>query len=254
MKTKITIGILLTAVLTLTLVFTGVQFKTGGWIGLSIWEFITIEFAIIFFDQIRPGRPPRVPPPEEYAQLETAILGATHYFAATSTKPVELWEQPTFLRHVDLNTLKTITEYSKMLGLPTSIISSGAYDKDELVQELNDIHARTQEGIGVPYFYGVRYLVYPEKTYEKRRPFVEALLQKHLTYRMHCLPLTLEGIRTHMGGGVRSSFEDLSDRFRPPGRIRRAWYEIFGRNLKVPDFFIVGSVPSSGVNCHRRFL
>lgn len=238
MLAKVLIALLLTVILTVTLILVEVKFTIGGWVLLSLWEFLTIELTIIVFDQIRPGRAPRVPPPEEYGQFVTAIMNAKHYFAATSSKPVELWEQPTFLRHVDLNTLKTVSEYSRRLGLPASVISSDPIDKQELKIELDDILNRVQEGKPVPYFYGIRYLIYPEKTYEKRRPFVNALLQKHLTYRMHCLPITLERLEDRMGDR-RSDFEELADHFRSPGRLRRAWYEIFGRPFRVPDFVLI---------------
>lgn len=238
MFAKIAIGIAITAVLTITLLALKVEFGVWGWVGLSIWEFLTIELAIILFDQVRPGRPPRVPPPEEYGQLITAIVNAKHYFAATSSKPVELWEQPTFLRHVDLNTLKTISEYSSRLGLPAAVISSSPADKQELWTELNDIINRTKERASVPYFYGIRYLIYPEKTYEKRRPFVDALLQKHLTYRMHCIPLTLERLQDKLHD-KKSNLNELADSIKRPGRFTRARYEIFGRPFRIPDFLLI---------------
>lgn len=238
MGIKLLIGLALTAVLTIALLLSEVELTLGGWIGLSIWEFATIELAIIVFDQFRPGRAPRVPPPEEYAELITSIVNAGRYFVATSSKPVELWEQPTFLRHVDLNTLKTVSEYSRRLGMPASIISSNPDDKTEFRMELEDIlHNNAEEKIP-PYFYGMRYLIYPEKVYEQRRPFVNALLQKHLTYRMHCLPLVLDILRDKLAP-IRNVLDQLSDQIDHPGRLAKAWYGLVGRPIKIPDFQLV---------------
>lgn len=226
-------------------------FGSGLW-WLQFFVLFYITESLLFF--VYAGatlRRPQVPSPEPIPEFTKQVRKSKLNICATSSKPLALWESPTFSLYLIMNGLRNLHAYCQRTGGPLSSVSSDIRAKEEFFDEGMELARQIADGAETLEFFTLRFLVYSRDLYVKKRPSIEALLQAHHVFRMHCIPLVKEELIEHLDTKSRALFQDLTRKLerRRHGRFVRSG---------IPDMLIVDASDavgaSSNVWSYRRRL
>lgn len=162
-------------------------FSTQWW-GLTLITLYTISVTSFIVYLLMFKRRPVVPEPEQVPAFTKQVTTARENFCAVSSKPLALWESPTFIFYLVVNGVRNLQMYSSEKGCVISV-SSKTEDKNDFYDEGFRIADQLAKGDSPDYFFGLRFLVYSEQVYKEKTTFIERLLELHDIFRIHCIPI-----------------------------------------------------------------
>jgi len=236
MLVRVIVGITLTIVIA---VFAPQRFGfvlwSWNWWGFTFFVLYVIQLSSHVAIQAVRRRRVAVPTPVDVPHFTQEVLTASHNFCAISSKPLALWESPTFIYHLFVNGLKNLCEYSTatagiLVGLSPDqkAVQSFLDERDHLLESLaggNDPES----------FFGLRFLIYPESVFRRRGVFITRLLEAHHVARVHCIPLIKEKLLKALEKEEKRMLGKFS------GAMEKRWdYKFWARFLKwVPDVLLI---------------
>jgi len=143
--------------------------------------------------------PPRVPEIKARARhgLTTAVKEAEYSLCAVSSKPLALWQSPTFTYYLMVQGAKTVVRLctdkcASAKSRQKLTIGNGdpASFLDEEKAVLTGLAQRSVPGD----FFSLRFLVYPRAAYKEHEDLFTMLIQAHNYFRVHCVPLVWEDL------------------------------------------------------------
>lgn len=198
--------------------------------------------------------PPRTFPevPQRLSAFDDGIIGARYNLCSTSTKEIALWESPTFLYYLHLNTKKVISEKSiKTLRID---FSNDLRDKQMFYEEgrrlLADYGNEQKEKI-LREFNAIRFLIYPENVFREKEKEIRALISMQAIGGVYCIPVVREEILSRLTDLEKQVFENLSrrlsqkidDEYTLVSRWDKFWLKKKKENnpysVSIPDFQII---------------
>jgi SAM-dependent methyltransferase len=244
-------SIVLTAIVGWQMDDRGIDFGSGLWLLLSAFTIYT-PFSVywgvklLFF-------PITVPPPEEVAKLTRDLRQARWNFCAVSSKQLALWQSPTFLFYLMVNTVKSLIEYTRRIGAPPAEISTDQREKDSFHDQGMDLLEAIGQEKPIESFFGIRLLIYPNFMYSLRKNFIVSLLAAHNTGRVHCIPLVKENLVDRLNSKekqlVREFAAKLGQRpnavLAPVVGLARALVKAIPDPFPIPDFLVVDDTLTS---------
>jgi len=229
---------------------------SGAWWLLNISvAFSTIILSNVFIDRILVSHEHLLPTPTAATAFDEAIKLAKYNFFAISSKSMALWRTDTFVHYLLLNDVKNVLEYSyKNRGMPI-FFSDDPKDRNDFLNEGRDIISRIASDKGVPFFWGMRLLIYPKSTLHIYKDQVLALMQLHSLARVHCIPIIREELLKILTEEERAKLSKFAESlgqkridsemtlYSPVLRIRTYIKQFFDPNhpfrYKIPDVLAV---------------
>ncbi len=145
----------------------------------------------------RPVGETPVPDLNEAKGLTDAMKAARRSLCAVSSKPLALWESPTFTYYLMVQGVKTVVEFCRRScsGIEAGHgMSIGNQNGAEYRAEEAALLESLAQGGAPQGFFSLRILVYPSTAYRARGRFFEKLIELHRYFRVHCIPLVLEDL------------------------------------------------------------
>jgi hypothetical protein len=180
--------------------------KVIQWINATIITEVISRFLFL-----PPSKPPEVP--IRISAFDEAILGAKYNFCSTSTKEIALWESPTFLYYLNLNTLRMMSEKAK--GLTEIVFSNDPNDKRKFYEEgrqlVEDFANRRVDNI-LSKFVAIRFFIYPEKVYKDKEKQIETLISIQAIGSIYCIPIIREKLLSRLTEVEKQRLQELSSK------------------------------------------
>lgn len=167
------------------------------------------------------------PGPKAITVLNSAVQASQKNLCAVSSKNIFLWEDSTFLFYFMLSGLINIERRNKSTGTDRYSMTLDTNKLNTFVREEKEILAKLAHGQDVAYFYVLRFLIYPLKTYQEMSEPTLQLLRAHWLFGVHCIPLVCEEIEKLLNDETRKRVSSLS-------RVVE-----MGSNNKMPDFLLI---------------
>lgn len=224
--------------------------------GKPVWSrawwlltFVSLYVAeITFYNIVRYFRKstPDVPAPEPKPQFTREVVNTKDNFCAISSKPLALWESPTFLYYLVVSGIRNLQMYAEETGSLIEL-SDKTEDKEEFFKKSLELADTLGKEETPDHYYGLRLLVYPEETYKERKDFIITLLEVHQISRIHCIPIVKEELEEKLGKNEIRNLNEFAKELDSDTRIN----ESRGASL-IPDF--LHSSSSSGASLVPDFL
>jgi len=218
---------------------------------LSVAMFFISRFIYSYFF-LPTQRLPDIPKTIE--KFENAIVEAKYNLCSTSTKEIALWQSPTFLYYLHINTLKVISE--KAHGTTDIDFSNKPEDKTKFYDEgrklVEDLAYEKRRRNILTKFIAIRFFIYPEEVYAEKKEEIKSLISIHAINSIHCIPIIRERLIAYLNPNDIIELQKLSEKLRQriedelPSSMAR-WdkmkMKIKNKNnpykQSLPDFLIV---------------
>jgi ubiquinone/menaquinone biosynthesis C-methylase UbiE len=247
------------------LIFTGfvtalqVPEYSTAWFILKFIQFIGVSIPVreisrfLFIPSVKPPEVPQI-----INAFDEGIINARYNFCSTSTKEIALWESPTFLYYLHLNTTRMISE--KAVGSVEINFSDDPEHKRAFYESCRQLvadYGNGRETNILSKFNAVRFLIYPENVYRNKEKEIEALISVQAIGLIYCIPVIREKLLNEMTDKEKEMLQELSkklnqkieDEYTSVSRVDRILLKRKKKNnpylYSIPDFLVIDAYGKS---------